>query len=259
MFDMQAWRLALLVVITVISVGWMSFAIVGLLSRRASHSALVRTGTALESALAGAMVPADTTIFDGWSYRVGARFAGRVRIALTRSNVVVAGPRVPAGLYASWIWVQGLALALVVPSLAAMVVALDWLWLLVAAACFLVSYAVSMGGAGLWPGLGELHSVETGLFNALEFPLESVTEVDIGKGWSKGGLGSVLFPYKAGIDGMAGRRAVSFFAPDERGREVRFAIHMFSNEDATALAALLAGAPSDPAPLTDTAQAQNVT
>ena len=69
-------------------------------------------------------------------------------------------------------------------------------------------------------------------------------EVDIGKGWSKGGFEVVLFPYKAGIDKLAEGLAVSFFAPDELGREVRFAVDMYSNEQARELAGLLAGTPA---------------
>jgi hypothetical protein len=131
-------------------------------------------------------------------------------------------------------------LAACIPAGAAAVVALDWRWLLTAVALFVASFAVSMGGAGLWPGLGELMVDETGHFKALEFPLESVREVDIGKGWAKGGLDIVLFPYVAGVDKMAQGRAVSFFAPDERGREVRFAVDVFNEDRARDLSGLLA-------------------
>jgi len=105
---------------------------------------------------------------------------------------------------------------------------------------------VSMGGAGLWPGLGELAASPVGgCFKALEFPRDAVSEVDIGKGWSKGGLNVGLWPYVAGIDSMAAGRAVSFFAPDEGGHEARFAVHMHSDEDALELAGLLAWSGSE--------------
>jgi hypothetical protein len=123
--------------------------------------------------------------------------------------------------------------------LVAAAVLLDGRWVLAALLTFVGSWAVSMVGAGLWPGLGELGAVETGHFRALEFPLASVREVDVGRGWSKGGLDVVLFPYRAAIDAMAGRRAVSFFGPDERAREVRFALYMTSDEAALELADLL--------------------
>jgi hypothetical protein len=80
---------------------------------------------------------------------------------------------------------------------------------------------------------------DKGHFKALDFPLASVREVDIGRGWAKGGLEVVLFPYKAGVDKMAEGLAVSFYAPDEAGREVRFAVDLYTPERARELADLL--------------------
>jgi hypothetical protein len=240
MFEMQAWQWVVIAVVVVASLGWMSLAIVRLFSRRAADRATVRKGTAVESGLVSGTVPDGARVFDGWAYRVGARFAGRVRIAVYKDSVAVAGPRVPRGLYELWMWVQGILLALVLPALVAAVVALDWRWFVAALGIWVVSLGISFGGAGLWPGLGEVGH-EQGYFKALEFPRESVREVDIGKGWSKGGLEVVLFPYKAGIDKLAEGLAVSFFAPDEFGREVRFAIDLYSNEQARDLAGLFAG------------------
>jgi hypothetical protein len=241
MLDMQAWQYVVTAVVAVISIGWMSFATVRLFTRRASAKANVREATAVESGLAGATIPEGTRVFDAWSYRVGARFAGRIRIAVSDERVAVAGPRIPRLLYQMWIWVQGLLLALVPPVIVAGAVMLDWRWIVSAVAIFVVSFGVSMGGAGLWPGLGELFVTKEGHFFALEFPRESVNQVDVGKGWSKGGLEVVLFPYKAGIDKMAGQRAVSFFAPDEHGREVRFAMELFTEADVRELSGMLGG------------------
>ena len=159
--------------------------------------------------------------------------------------MAVCGPRVPRCLYEIWIWVQALILALVLPAAVIAVLTLDWRWVIAALVFFIVNWMISTLGAGLWPGLGEAAAVETGYFKAIEFPRASVHEVDIGKGWSKGGLETVLFPYKVGIDKMAAGRAVSFFAPDEHGREVRFAVHMISNSDASDLADLLDGSSGD--------------
>jgi hypothetical protein len=86
--------------------------------------------------------------------------------------------------------------------------------------------------------LGELF-VEKGRFMAVEFPIDSVREVDIGRGWAKGGFEVVLFPYKAGIDKMSAGIAVSFFAPDEHGHEVRFAFAMYTAERAREFADML--------------------
>lgn len=240
MFSIHWWQGIVIAAVGAASLGVMCWAIRGLFSRRAETKALLRQGTPLESGLVSGRVPEGARAFDGWAYRVGARFAGRVRIVIYPDRVAVAGPRVPRSLYEAWIWTQGILLALVPPALVASVVMLDWRWLLVSIALFIVSFGVSSGGAGLWPGLGELEAVGAGgCFKALEFPRTSVREVDIGAGWSKGGLEVVLFPYKAGVDQMAAGRAVSFFAPDEYGREVRFAIHAYSDEDAGALADLL--------------------
>jgi hypothetical protein len=236
--NMAMWQQVVIVVVAVTSVGWMSLALVHLFVRRAADRAIVRRATAVESGLVEGSIPEGARIFDGWAYRVGARFAGRVRIAVYEDRVAVAGPRVPRGLYEAWLWVQGLLLALVPPALVAAVITLSWAWLLVAIALFIVSFAISFGGAGLWPGLGEvLH--DKGYFRALEFPRASVREVDIGKGWAKGGLEVVLFPYKAGVDKMSEGLAVSFFAPDETGREVRFAMDMYLPQHASELSDLL--------------------
>ena len=246
MLDMQTWQQIAIAIIAVASVGWMSLVLVRLFSRRAPGRAIVRKGTAIESGLVGGTVPEGAKVFDGWSYRVGARFAGRVRIAVYEDRVAVAGPRVPRSLYELWMWVQGLLLALVPPALFAAVITLDWRWIVAAIVIWVLSFGISFGGAGLWPGLGEvLH--EKGYLKALEFPRTSVREVSVGKGWSKGGLEVVLFPYKAGVDKMAQGLAVSFYAPDEFGREVRFAIDMYSKECALELSELLAGTATDKA------------
>lgn len=240
MFGAQLWQLGTLGFVALVSVGWMGLAIVRLLTRRASCTAVLRQATDVESALVGGTVPDGARIFDGWSYRVGARFAGRVRVAVYSDRIAVAGPRVPRWVYATWIWVQGLALSLAIPAAVAAIIMMDWRWLLVGLGLFVGSFAVSMGGAGLWPGLGELFVDGLGHFKAMEFPRTSVLDVDIGEGWSKGGLGVVLFPYKAGVDKMSAGRAVSFFAPDEFGHEVRFAVDVFTKDRACELRDLLA-------------------
>jgi hypothetical protein len=240
MFDMQMWQAVVVLVVAAACVGFMALTIVRLFSRLASDKAIVRKATAVESGFVGGTVPEGARVFDGWSYRVGARFAGRVRIAVYHDRVAVAGPRVPRGLYEVWIWVQGLLLALVPPAMVAAIVLLDWRWLVAAIAIWIVSFGLSFGGAGLWPGLGEVLT-DKGTFKALELPRASVREIDVGKGWSKGGLEVVLLPYKAGVDKMAEGLAVSFFAPDEYGREVRFAMDMYTPEYARELSELLRG------------------
>jgi hypothetical protein len=236
------WTWWVIAAATVASLGWMLAALFRLFGRRADVRAVEREATALESALVGATVPEGAAAYDAWSYRVGARFAGRVRIVVQGGRVSVAGPRVPDALYRVWIWIQGVVLALVAPLLVAGVILWDVRWALAALGSFVLGWAIAALGAGLWPGLGEVTAVEDGRFRALEFPLASIREVDVGRGWSKGGLGAVLFYVRPVIDAMAARRAVSFFAPDERGRGVRFALHMTSDEAAQELAERLRAA-----------------
>jgi len=238
MFDMRTWQWIVVTAVAIASIGWMSHALIRLFSRRAAGKAVLRQGTAVESGLIGGTVPQGARVFDGWSYRVGARFAGRVRIAVYADRVAVTGPRVPRRLYELWLWVQGLLLALVPPALVAAILGLDWRWLVAAVAIWIVSYGISFGGAGLWPGLGEVMNKQ-GIFKALEFPRAAVREIDIGQGWAKGGLEVVLWPYKAGVDKMSEGLAVSFFAPDELGREVRFAFDLYTRESARELAEML--------------------
>ena len=238
MFDMQSWQWITSAVVAVAAVGTMSFSIARLFSRRAPTRATLRRASRVESGLFDDKIPEGARILDGWAYRMGARFAGRSRLTVFEDRVVVAGPRVPRHLYEGWVWMQGLLLALVIPLLVAAVVTLDWRWLVVTVIAFLLSYGISFGGAGLWPGLGELFE-EEGCFMAVEFPRDSVREVNIGEGWAKGGFAMVLFPYKAGIDKMSEGLAVSFFAPDEHGREVRFAFAMYTPERARELADML--------------------
>lgn len=121
----------------------------------------------------------------------------------------------------------------------AAVVTLDWRWLPVALAVFLVSFGISGLGAGLWPAIGEMDWMAAGRFKAVEFPVGAVHEVKIGAGWADGGIDVVLLPIRAGIDALSKDVAVSFWAPDEYGREVRYAILVPAAADAAAMAGLL--------------------
>lgn len=88
-------------------------------------------------------------------------------------------------------------------------------------------------------GPGETDYIQGGRFKAVEFARVQVHDVKIGEGWAGGGIDVVLMPVNGGIDGLAKGRAVSFDAPDEDGREVRYALHMVSEADATESAGLL--------------------
>lgn len=51
----------------------------------------------------------------------------------------------------------------------------------------------------------------------------------------------MLFPYKSGINKMSEGLAVSFFAPDEHGHEVRFALSLYTTGKARHLTEVLGG------------------
>jgi hypothetical protein len=220
-------------------VGGMSLTVARMFGRSADAPATIREATAFESAAVGADAPTGAKAFDAFSYRVPARVAGRSRVVVFGDRVSVTGPRVPLALYQSWIWVQALLLALVPVALIVAVVKLEWRWLLLAVGVFVVGQLVSALGAGIWPGLGEMDYIAQGRFTAVEFPRSQVHDVKIGEGWADGGIDLVLLPVKGGIDAMSANRAVSFYAPDEHGRDVRYALHMTSEDDATELAGLL--------------------
>lgn len=239
---MQTWQLIVVGAVAVVCVAYMSFTIVRMFGRRADgQPATLREASAFESARVGAEPPAAARAFDGFSYRVPGRMAGRSRLVVEGDTVALAGPRVPFGLYAFWIWLQGILLALVPAALVAAAVRLDWKWLIAAVAIFIAGQVVSALGAGIWPGFGETQYIEGGRFKAVEFRVEQVHDVKIGAGWADGGIDVVVMPVVRGIDGLAEGRAVSFFAPDEAGRSVRYAFHFASNEDADELAGLLGG------------------
>lgn len=239
MFRMQMWQYVVVGIVALACVGAMSWTVSGIFARRAASPATLREATAFESAAASAEAPAGALALDGFSYRVPARLAGRLRVVVLEGTVSLAGPRVASGPYQSWIWAQALVLALVPVALVTAAVKLDWRWLAVAVGVLAVQLAFSSLLAAAWPGIGELDWLSAGRFRAVEFPVAAVSDVKIGVGWADGGIDVVLLPVKAGIDAMSKDHAVSFFAPDEDGREVRYAVHFPRSEDATALAEAL--------------------
>lgn len=240
MFKMNTWQLIIVATAAVACVGYMSFTILRMLGRHAQAEATIRHSTPLETGLV-ATVPAEgERAFDGFAYRLTARYAGRVRVVVRENTVTVAGPRAPRGLYALWIWLQGLTLALVPPTLVLAAVKLDWRALLLALGIMIVSTLFMAIGAGVWPGMGETVFVGEGRFDATEIPLSAVRDVTIGDDWARGGMRLVIAPYAGGIDKLAKDFAVCFDAPDGAGHDASWGIHMLSKEDALALRDLLA-------------------
>ena len=241
----MSWQIALTALIAVCDVATMAYFVARMFARRSESgpTSLARPGTPAESGRYAARVPASARVWDGYSFRVTARFAGRVRVVIDseRGVGVVCGPRVPRALYVVWIWAQALVLALVPASLVWAVVALDWRGLIAGLALFALSLGISGIGAGLWPGLGEVYGPVDGMLPALEFPLSAVSDVTLGRGWANGGIDIVLLPYVRAIDRMAIDHAVSWDAPDADGRMVRFAVSIDDTAEARELVAALGG------------------
>lgn len=237
---MQTWQWMVVAVVAVACVGYMAASILRMFPSDPQRLGVIRPSTALETGFVGAQPADGQQAFDGWSYRVQGRYAGRVRVVVDQARLSVAGPRIPLGLYMFWIWLQGISLALVPVGIVWALVAWDWRPLLFAGG-FLVLSVVSMAiGAGIWPGFGETVLAGEGHFNAIEVPLSSVSEVQVGSGWARDGMQVVVAPYKAGIDQLA-TNTVTFRAPDGEGHRVIYAIQMFSAEDAHRLSSLLTG------------------
>lgn len=241
MFKMQTWQLIVVLTVAVVCVGYMSFTIIRMLHRPAEGNATVRNSTPLETGLVGAVPESGERAFDGFSYRVTARYAGRVRVVVREDSITIAGPRAPRSLYSLWIWLQGLAFALVPPALVLAAVKLDWRALLLAVGIFVLSALFMAIGAGVWPGMGETLFVGEGRFDATEIELSAVRNVTVGEGWARDGMQLVIAPYVPGINQLAKDYAVSFNAPDGEGRDASWAVHMLSKEDAAELQALLSG------------------
>lgn len=233
------WQSVVVGVVAVAAFAFIFVVVARLQFRRGASSALARIGTPLESARYGACAAESVAVFDGFSYRVGARFAGRARVVVDGGRVSICGPRGPYLLYWLWIWLMSLTIAAALPLLALAIVDLSWQALLWAVLALVVSTLIMAVGAGVWPGLGEVPGLTEGLYPALEHPLSAVRDLRLGSGWANGGLGWVLLPYVGGIDKLAEGHAVSWFGPDERGREVRYAFHCYELEQASALYALL--------------------
>ena len=181
------------------------------------------------------------TAFEAYSYRVSARFGGRVRIAAADDTATITGPRLSLTAYRLWIGVQAVLLILVFLALLAALIFWDWRGLLAAFLLLLVHLAASGFGAGcLWEFANLTAFIEGTRGETVAFPLGTVKRIKIGSGWARKGMWLLILPYVAGINSLAEGFCVSFEAPDgETGREVVYALHMHSREDAQALAALL--------------------
>ena len=241
MGQLAVWQQAVIGAAALVFLGGMSFVVWRLFARRGRGRAEARAATPVEASLYGATAPDGAEVFDGFSYRVSARFAGRARVIVDGDRVTFTGPRGPKGLYVLWIALQALLMAAAPVALVWALVALDWRMLLWSIGLLFASTLVMAVGAGVWPGLGEVSGLTDGLMPTLELSRRDVHGVTLGAGWSEGGLGVVLFPYIGGIDRLAEGHAVSWWGPDEAGNEVRFALHCYDQGRALRLYRLLRG------------------
>lgn len=239
MFTMQSWQFAIVAAVGVFCLGGMAVTIARMLALPEQGTTIVRPSTPLEAGLVGAVPDAGERAFDAFSYRTTARYAGRVRVVVRERSVTVSGPRAPRGLYALWIWLQGITLALVPTTLALALVKLDWHALLLALGIAVVSVLVMAIGAGVWPGLGETLWVGEGRFDAAEIPLSAVRKVTLGDNWARDGLRLVIAPYAGGIDQIAKGHAVCFNAPDGGGHDASWGLHLLTEDQAAELFSLL--------------------
>jgi hypothetical protein len=179
--------------------------------------------------------------FEAYSYRVSARFGSRVRISVTGATVTITGPRLGLTAYRLWIAAQAALLASTFVALVAALILWDWRGLVAALLLFLLHLAVSGFGAGcLWELADLTVFLEGRQGETITFALDAVKSVKTGSGWARKGMWLLILPYVAGINSLAKGFCVSFEAPDgDQGREVVYALHMQTQEDAQALAALL--------------------
>lgn len=188
------------------------------------------------------------TAFEAYSYRVSARFGSRVQVEIADADVTIAGPRLSRLVYR--LWISGQAVLLTSASLAVLLAIILWDWRGLLAALLLLLLHLAAGGFGagcLWEAANLTAFSQDSRGETVTFPLDAVKRVQVGNGWARRGLWLLLLPYFVGINSLAEGLCVSFEAPDgETGREVVYALHMQTREQAQALAHLLnRGEPDD--------------
>lgn len=177
---------------------------------------------------------------EGYSYRVGARFGGRVWITVAAAGVSVTGPRVPPGLYRAWIAAQVVLLVGAAGCLVAAAVLLSWQMLVIALGLLVAHFAAGGVGAGcLWEMQNLVSFMQGTRGETQAFRLDEVQDVRIGAGWARRGMWLMLLPYFKGIDAMARNVCVSFVAPNGTPGGGVYALHMRTAEEAQRLAGLL--------------------
>jgi hypothetical protein len=181
--------------------------------------------------------------FEAYSYRTNSRFGSRVKISVDDETVTLIGPRIGTFIYSMWIKVQIVLLWLIIPVLIAAVVYRDWKFLVLTCMLAIIHWFVGGAGAGCLWEMANLNAFAVGVFGkTISFPLKDVKDVKIGRGWARKGMWLVIPHFIPGVNKWAEGYCVSFEAPDgEKGKEVVYALHMRTEEDARSLKKLLVG------------------
>ena len=177
--------------------------------------------------------------FEVYGYRTSSRFGSRLSISIDNKTVTVTGPRVAAGIYRLWIFLQLFLLLSIIPVLIAALVLWSWLYLVIALVIFIVYYAVSsIGAVALWEYQTSLFPQRG--FQTATFPVNAVKRIKIGRGWSRNWIWLVILPFVAPINKISEGLVVSFEITDkESGKDIVFALLTSSRETARSLADLL--------------------
>ena len=94
MFSLQPWQWAIIGVSAIVFIGYMTLSMLRMFPSDPTRSGVIRPSTPLETGFVGALPTPDQNAFDGWSYRVQGRYAGRVRVVVDQDTLTVAGPRI---------------------------------------------------------------------------------------------------------------------------------------------------------------------
>ena len=185
--------------------------------------------------------------FEAYSYRTSSRFGGRVKISVDDETVTVIGPRVGALIYNMWIKLQIALFWLIIPVVLAAIVFKDWRFLILAFILAITHWFVGGAGAGCLWEMANLTAFTVGVFGkTISFSVKGVKDVKIGRGWARKGMWLVIPHFIPGVNKWAEGFCVSFEAPDgEKGKEVVYALHMRTEEDARSLRKLLEGEKPD--------------
>lgn len=179
--------------------------------------------------------------FEAYSYRTSSRFGSRIKVSVDAETVTVIGPRVMPLIYRLWIGVQIVLFWLIIPTLLAAIVFRDWRLLIPALILAITHWFVGGAGAGCLWEMENLTAFTVGVFGkTISFSVKEVKDVKIGRGWARKGLWMAIPLFVAGVNQWAEGFCVSFEAPDgEKGKEVVYAFHTRTKEDARSLKKLL--------------------